>query len=42
MDNEDHRIVIRGHGVKGKLHDAELEAFQDPTMLANDGWQNMP
>lgn len=35
VDIGDHRKVIRGHGEKGKQHDA----LQDPTILANDGWQ---
>jgi hypothetical protein len=40
--NEDHRIVIKGHGVKGKWYDVELEAFQDPTMLANVDGKTCP
>jgi hypothetical protein len=39
IDVRDHRKVIRGHGEKGKQHDVKLEALQNPTILANDGWQ---
>jgi hypothetical protein len=39
VDVGDHRKVIKGHGEKGKQRDVKLEALQDPTILANDGWQ---
>jgi len=41
-NNEERRKVIKGHGVKGKRHDAKLEAFQNLVMLTNSRWQNLP
>jgi hypothetical protein len=33
VDNGEHRRVIKGHGTKGKHHDAKTKALQNPTML---------
>jgi hypothetical protein len=35
-------FTIKGHGVKGKGNDVELEAFQDLTVLTDFGWQHLP
>jgi hypothetical protein len=36
------RKVVKGHGMKGRQHEAKLEALEDPTIIANVGWQNLP
>jgi len=41
IDNGEHRRVIKGHGTKGKHHDAKTKSLQNPTMLTNFGWQNL-
>ncbi len=34
--------VIKGHGSKGRQHEAKLETFENPTILTDAGWQNFP
>jgi hypothetical protein len=34
MDSVDSRRVVRGHGVKGRRREIELEALKNPTILA--------
>jgi hypothetical protein len=41
VDGADQKIVVKGYMVKGRWHDAKLEASKDPIVL-DDGWQNMP
>jgi hypothetical protein len=36
------RKVVKGHGTKGRQHKAKLKALEDPTVIANPGWQNLP
>jgi len=31
------RRVVKGHGAKGKWHEAELETLEDQTIIANVG-----
>jgi hypothetical protein len=38
----DQSKVVRGHGTKGKQHKAKLKTLEDPTILINVGWQNLP
>jgi hypothetical protein len=42
VDCGNHMRVIKGHGENGKWHDIKFEALQYLTMLANNGWYNMP
>jgi hypothetical protein len=39
VDGANQRRVVRSHGTKGRWHKTKLEALEDPTMLANVGWQ---
>jgi len=32
----------QGYGPKRRRHEVELEALENPTILANVGWQNLP
>jgi len=41
-DDVDQRRVVKGHGAKGRWHEAKLEAFEDPIIVANARWQNVP
>jgi hypothetical protein len=34
--------MVKGHGTKGKWHKVELKTLEDPTVVANVGWQNLP
>jgi hypothetical protein len=36
------KIVVKGHGVKGRQHKTKLEALGNPTMLVDVGWQIIP
>jgi hypothetical protein len=36
------RRVVRGHGVKGKRHEAELKTLENPTIVIDVGWQILP
>jgi hypothetical protein len=38
----DQKRMVRGHGVKGRWDGVELQAFEDPIVLGNAGWQNLP
>jgi hypothetical protein len=38
----DRKIVVNGHGTKGRCHKVELETLKDPTILVDVGWQNLP
>jgi len=33
VDNGEHKRMIKGHGAKGRHHDAKLEAFQNSVVL---------
>jgi hypothetical protein len=35
MDDANQRKVVKGHGAKGRWHQVELEALEDPTIVAN-------
>jgi hypothetical protein len=37
-NNEQHKRMIKGHGAKGKRHDAKLKAFQNLIVLTNFVW----
>jgi hypothetical protein len=41
-DDANQRRLVRGHGVKGKWHEAKLEAFEDPIVVVDARWQNLP
>jgi hypothetical protein len=41
-DRVDQRRVVKGHGAKGRWHKVELKALEEPTVLANIGWQILP
>jgi hypothetical protein len=41
-NNADRRKVVRGHGTKGRQHKIELKTFEDPTIVIDAGWQNLP
>jgi len=32
-DNGEHKKMIKGHGAKGRHHDAKLETFQNSVVL---------
>jgi hypothetical protein len=34
--------VVKGHGTKGKQHEAKLESLKDLIVLANVEWQILP
>jgi hypothetical protein len=34
----DRRKVVKGHGTKGKQHEAKFEALEDPTTIVDVGW----
>ncbi len=36
------RRVVRGLGVKRRWHKVEFESFEDPTVIIDVGWQNLP
>jgi hypothetical protein len=38
VNNEKHKRMIKGHGAKGKHHNAKLEAFQNSIVLAYFIW----
>jgi hypothetical protein len=40
-DDADRKRVVKGHGTKGKRHETKFETFEDPTIVANVGWQNL-
>jgi hypothetical protein len=42
VDDVDQRKVVKGHGAKGRQHEAKLETFEDPTILIDVGWPNLP
>jgi len=41
-NDADQKRMVRGHGAKGRRHKAKLEALEDPTIVADVGWQNLP
>jgi hypothetical protein len=41
-NNVDQRRVVKGHGAKGKWHEAKLKTFEDPTIVVDVRWQNLP
>jgi hypothetical protein len=41
-DDADQNRMVRGHGAKGRWHEAKLETLEDPTVVANVTWQNLP
>jgi hypothetical protein len=41
-DDVDRRKVVRGHGIKEDPHEAKLKTLEDPTVVANARWQNLP
>jgi hypothetical protein len=42
VDDVDQKRMIKGHGTKGRWHEAKLETFEHPTIVIYDGWQNLP
>ncbi len=41
-DDVDQRRMVKGHGGKKRRHEAKLKTFEDPTIITNVGWQNLP
>jgi hypothetical protein len=41
VDDADHRRVFKGHSMKGRQHEAKFKALEDPTIIADVGWQNL-
>jgi hypothetical protein len=37
-DDVERRRVVKGHGAKGKQHEAKFEALEDPTIIVDAGW----
>jgi hypothetical protein len=42
VDNADRKKVIKGRGVKRRQYEAKFETLEDPTIIVNVGWQNLP
>jgi hypothetical protein len=42
VDDADRRRMVRGHGMKGRRHEAKLEGFENPTVVVDVRWQNLP
>ncbi len=42
VDNTNRRRLVRGDGVKGRWHEAKLEALEDPTIITDARWQDLP
>jgi hypothetical protein len=40
-DDADRKSVVKGHGTKGKRHEVKFKTLEDPTIIANVGWQNL-
>jgi hypothetical protein len=38
----DQKKMVRGHCAKGRWHEVGPKAFEDPTILGNARWQNLP
>jgi hypothetical protein len=34
--------MVRGHGAKERWHEVKLEVLEDPTIIVDVGWQNLP
>jgi hypothetical protein len=41
-DNAGWRKVVKGHGMKGRWYKIKLKTFEDPTIVTNARWQNLP
>jgi hypothetical protein len=41
VDNINRRRVVRGHGAKGRWHEAKFETLEDPTVIIDARWQNL-
>jgi hypothetical protein len=41
-DDMNQKRVVRGHRAKERWHKAKLKAFEDPTIVADARWQNLP
>jgi hypothetical protein len=37
-DDVDQRRVVKGHGIKGRQHEAKFKALEDPTIVVDVGW----
>jgi hypothetical protein len=42
VDDVDQRRMVKGHGTKGRRHEAELEGFENPIVVVDVRWQNLP
>ncbi len=42
VDNVNQKIVVKGHGAKGRQHKVELKALEDPIIVVDARWQNLP
>jgi hypothetical protein len=42
VDDANRRKVVKGHGTKGRRHEAKLKALEVPTIVVNVGWKNLP
>jgi hypothetical protein len=42
VNDVDRRRVVKGHGMKGRWHEAMLKTLEDPTVIVDVRWQNLP
>jgi hypothetical protein len=38
VDDVDQRRVVKGHGAKGREHEAKFKALEDPTIIVDARW----
>jgi hypothetical protein len=38
VDDVDQRRVVKGHGTKGRQHEAKFKALEDLTIVVDVGW----
>ncbi len=41
-NDADQKRVVGGRGTKGKWHEAKLKTLEDPTIVVDVRWQNLP
>jgi hypothetical protein len=42
IDDVDRRKVVKGHGMKRRQHEAKLKALENPTVVTDPRWENLP
>jgi hypothetical protein len=42
VDGMNQKIVVKGHGTKGRWHKVEFKALEDPIVLEDVGWKIFP